>query len=140
MEFIDVGQWGKAYRDELEGQAIARYKNAVGEDWYRKVAHNINRPKGFCVGLNATGIALFIADDLEQMNPSGLHVIVLPKFTDDPPQRRAVLGKRFDFDKKEFVDPPAAEPWFEGYASPHDAIRDLVKRVKKLEARHGRPV
>ena len=139
MEFIDVGHWGRAYRDELEGTAIARYKNAVGEDWYRKVAHNINRPKGFCVGLDANDIVVFIADDLEQMNPSDLRVIVLPKFPDDPPQRMAVLQKRFDFDRRDFVDVPA--PWADiPYNSLLEVVRDLLKRVKKLEARHGRPV
>lgn len=136
MEYIDVGKWGDAYRDVVEGQPIARYKNAAGEDWYEKVAHNINRPRGFAVGFDEAGVATFIADDLEQMNPGGLRVLVFPKFETGVELRRAILGRRFNFDTREF-DPAPAPPSDFPYPTPFDAIRDILKRLEALEARDG---
>lgn len=80
MNITDLGEW-EAYRFQTEdGLAIAKYRNASGEDWYTTVAHNPTRPVGIAVLLAQDGTILMTYDDIAQADPRVGRPVVLGEF------------------------------------------------------------
>lgn len=93
MNITDLGEW-EAYRFQTEdGLAIAKYRNASGEDWYTTVAHNPNRPVGIAVLLAPDGAILVTYDDIAQADPRVGRPVVLGDF---PGTAADLVGCRLD--------------------------------------------
>lgn len=137
-QYIDLGQWGPPYRDEIEGNPIARYKNEADEDWYAAWAHNPNAPSGFVIFLDADGVVQTICNHVDQSEPGNKRGLILPDFPTDPQARRAVLGKFFDFTNGIFVDPPPKAPPFVTRSQALMALHNagLLEQVETLIAGH----